>query len=193
MSFVGVAIAVTAVAGVTAAYGSYAQGQASKKMNKYNADVAAKQATLTARTAEQNIQATQTQASLESKQLRQNVAKLEGTQKAVLAASGIGGGSVTTADIQSSTIDTAQLDQMALRYNADYKSWAIRNQTDIDVWGLENQSNQYLMAGKNAATAGNIGAASSLLQSASQAATLYASTSGKSDKSNTSKSTSSNK
>jgi len=168
-SFVWVAIALTAVSGGVAAYGSYAQGQAGKKMNQYSADVAARQAEIEKRTAETNITLTQTQAAAESKQHARKMLVIEGAQKATEGAMGIAS-SVTAADIGASTFDTGKLDEMAIRYNADIKSWGIKSGADVREWDLLNQRNQYLMAGRNAAVAGNIAATSTLLSTASQTA-----------------------
>lgn len=151
------------------AYGAYAQGQAQKKMYQYQAGVAERQEELTKRTAETNVTLTQTQAAAEAKQHARQMLALEGAQKATEGAMGIAG-SVSAADIGASTFNTGKLDEMAIRYNADIRSWGIREGANIGVWDLENQRKQYLMAGKNAAMAGNIGAASSLLQGASTVA-----------------------
>lgn len=171
-SWVATAIALIAVSTGVSAYGSYQQGQAQKKMYQYQADVAAQQAEIDKKVAEQNITTVQAEAATKTKQLRRDVAVLEGAQKGMLAAQGVGGGSVTAADIAASTFDTAELDRKAIRYNADYKSWALKTGSEYAGWDLLNQRNQYLMAGKQAAKAGSIGMTSSILQGASQIATV---------------------
>lgn len=160
-------IVVGAVGAGVSAYGSYAQGRSQQKMNQYQADVAASQAKLEERTANQNITATQDQAAMQAKKLKRDVAMVEGEQKGVLAASGSGGGSVTDADITRSTFDTAKLDEIAIRYNADYKSWALKTGADFRGWDLSGQRSMYLMAGQNARMAGNINSTGSLLSGAS--------------------------
>ena len=172
-----VSIATSVIATGTTAFGQYQRGQAQKKMNQYNVDVAAQQAMIEKRTADTNVTLVQDQAKEAAKQQRRNLAMLEGEQKGMLAAQGVGGGSVTEADIMESTLDTAELDREAIRYNADSRSWAIKEGANFGAWDLANQSNQYTMAGKNAARAGNIGATASLLQGASQVAGIgYGST-----------------
>jgi len=168
MCFFAIAVAAQVAGAAVSAYGAYSQGQAQKKMNQYNADVASQQAKITQRTAETNVNLVQGQAAEATKQERRNVAMIEGEQKGTLAAQGVGGGSVTAADITTSTLDTAELDRQAIRYNADTKAWAVKSGADFEAWNLENQSNQYSMAAKNAARAGEIAATSSLLGSASQ-------------------------
>jgi len=177
MSWVATATVLIVASTAVTAYGSYSAGQAQKKMNQYNADVAAQQAMIEKRTADTNVTLVQDQAKEAAKQQRRNLAMLEGEQKGMLAAQGVGGGSVTEADIMESTLDTAELDREAIRYNADSRSWAIKEGANFGAWDLANQSNQYTMAGKNAARAGNIGATASLLQGASQVAGIgYGST-----------------
>ena len=177
MSWVATAAVLIVASTAVTAYGSYSAGQAQKKMNQYNADVAAQQAMIEKRTADTNVTLVQDQAKEAAKQQRRNLAMLEGEQKGMLAAQGVGGGSVTEADIMESTLDTAELDREAIRYNADSRSWAIKEGANFGAWDLANQSNQYTMAGKNAARAGNIGATASLLQGASQVAGIgYGST-----------------
>ena len=183
-------VATSVVGTSVSAYGSYQQGQSQKKMNKYNADVASQNAMLEQRTAEQNIKLQErtneanttvvmASASSQEKASRRNQAILEGEQKGILAAQGVGGGSVTAADIASSTFDTALLDRQAIKYNADSRAWAMKNGLEAETWNISNnaensawnlnsQSKQYKLAGKYAAQAGYINAGSSLLQGASQ-------------------------
>ena len=165
--------AATVAAGGMAAYGAYQQGQSGKKMYGYQASVAQQQQDLINQTAERNISSVQEGAKFETKTKQREVAQVEGMQKATLAAQGVGGGSVTAADIAKSTFDTAKLDEIAIRYNADSKAWGIQNNAMYQTWDLESQRKGYLMAGKNAARAGNINAASSLLSTASQVGGIY--------------------
>lgn len=192
MSWIVTAIAISAISAGVSAYGSYAQGQAQKKMNQYNADVSNRQAEIDAqvaeqqeilnkRTAETNITLVQSDAAAQTKLARRNQALMEGETKGMLAKSGIGGGSVTSADLLDSSFETAKIDREMIRYNADSKAYAIKSGYDVeswklktgiafDKWNLKNQANQYGMAGKNAARAGSIGATTSVLQGASSIA-----------------------
>jgi hypothetical protein len=159
-----------AVGTAVSAYGAYSQGQAQKKMNKYQADVANQQAVLAERTADQNTQLTQIQASQESKQLNRKYAVLAGEQKAARAASGLGGGSVSEGDIATDTLNTQNLDESMIRYNADLQSWKLKQNADMESWGLGNQATMYKTAGKQAAKAGMINAGSTILQGAASTA-----------------------
>lgn len=170
MSWAVTAISMVVISTGVSAYSSYSQGQAQKKMNQYNADVAAQQAKIEAKTAETNITMVQNEAAEEAKIQRRNLAAVRGEQKGILAASGVWGDSVTATDIEKTTLDTAELDREAIRYKADSKSFALKTGSDADIWNLKTQEGMYSMAGKNAARAGNIGAASSLLEGASKVA-----------------------
>lgn len=164
------AVALSAVGAGVSAYGMYASGQAQKQQNKYQQAVVQQQAILAKRAADQNTQLVQLQASQDTKQLQRKYAVLEGAQKAARAASGLGGGSKTEGDIATDTFRTQSLDEQAIRYNADLKSWNISQNAGMEVWGLDTQANMYGMAAKNAAIAGNIGAGSTILQGASSVA-----------------------
>lgn len=166
----GVIMALTAVSGGFAAYGQMQAGRAAQRQNEYNAQLAERQSELVRRTAEQNKTAEQLNAAGKSKTLAEKTAELEGTQKATAAASGVGGGSVTSADITADTITKSSLDQAAIKYNADINSWNIENEARGNEWMLKNRANQYRQAGKNAVDAGNINATSTLLNTATSVA-----------------------
>lgn len=151
-----IAVAATLFGGAVSAYGQYQQGQAQKKMNQYQADVATRQQEMAQQAAETNIKLTQYQAAEDTKMLQRKYMLVEGAQKATAAAMGVGGGSVTEGDIATDTFNTRKLDENMIRYNADLKSWAIRNQAAGEIWGLGTQKEQFTYAGKNAARAGMI-------------------------------------
>lgn len=165
--------AATLASGGLAAYGAYAQGQSQKNLYNYQAEINKRQAELINQTTEQNVSATQEAAKFESKNEKRSIAQLEGAQKAALAANGVGGGSVTAADIAGSTFDTAKLDELAIRYNADQRSWGLKNNAAYQTWDLDNQRKQYLISAKNASTAGTMNAFSSLLGTASTVGNNY--------------------
>jgi len=166
----GVIMALTAAAGGYAAWGQGQAGKAEKARNEYEAQLAETQAALVRRTAEQNKKLTQGNAAEASKTLAQRTMELEGTQKATAAASGIGGGSVTTADIASDTVTKEALDQAAIKYNADINTWNIEEEAKSNEWMLKNKAKQYRMAGKNAVDASKIAATSTLLNTATSVA-----------------------
>lgn len=164
----GVVMALTAVAGGYAAYGAQQQGKANQRMNEYQAATNEAQADLVERNANQNITLTQDMAKNESKSLAAKTMEVQGLQKAALAANGVSG--VTAADISNDTISKADLDQQAIRYNADIKSYATKTDATNQSWALKSQAKQFRQAGKNAADAGNIAATSTLLNTATAVA-----------------------
>jgi len=145
-------------------------GAAQAAMNKYQADVAHQQALLAQRTAEQNTRLTQISSSEDTAQLQRKYATLRGAQVAARAASGIGGGSVTEGDIATDTFRNQTLDEMAIRYKADVKSWALKEGGTLEAWGQETQANQYRMAGSAAERAAKIQSRATLFAGASSVA-----------------------
>ena len=152
-------IAGAVIGGVSASKSAKAQ----KKMSQYQADVANQQAILAQRQADQNSALVQLEAQRETKQLHRKYMILEGIQKAARAASGLGGGSVTEGDIATDTFRTKTLDEIAIRYNADLKSWDLKQHAGLEVWGLGNQANMYGMEGRYAQMAGNYAVAGSII------------------------------
>ena len=166
----GLVMGATAIAGGYAAWGQKQAAKSQKAYNDYEASLADTQAMLVRRTAEANKKITTGAAVDESKILSQQTARLKGKQTAVAAASGIGGGSVTTADIAGDTISTEAMDQAAIRYNAEVQNWGTEEEAKLNEWQLKNKAKMYRKAGKNAVTAGDINATSTLLNTASAVA-----------------------
>lgn len=164
------ALGATAAAGGVAAYGAYQQGQAQKNMLNYQAQAAAVQQGIVQNTANANITGVENQTALQSQQLSRQQSAVKGAQAAAEGAQGLDG-SVTGADISKDTFTKQQMDQQTLMYNANVKSWNITNNANAQLWGLGAQEGQYSEGAENAATAGDIGAASSLFGSASQIGT----------------------
>lgn len=164
------AIIGTVAAGGFSMYGQMQAGRATQRRNEYEAQLAERQSELVRRTAEQNKTIEQNKAATESKLLAGQTAELMGKQKATIAANKIGGGSVTAADIAADTIQKSEMDQMAIRYGADLASWSIEEEAKGNEWMLKNRARQYRQAGKNAVTAGDIGAISTLLNTATSVA-----------------------
>lgn len=184
----GVLMAVGAAAGGVSAYGQYQQGQAKKAMYHdaaMNTDLqamVAKQNTaqnieLTKRQMDANVAAEQMDASMASKEIAEKELKTQGTAQVAEAAMGMGGGSVTKADITTDILTESKKDQMAVRYKADAESaniinagnehiWALNNDLQNEVWSLGQQRTQYEKAAKNEGQAGNMAAAGTILSTA---------------------------
>lgn len=166
-----VAIGAVVGGGALSAKGAYDEGVANKNMYDYQANATGVQQDLATRAAEQNTTSIQTQASQDSKVLARRAAQVAGAQKSAMAANGVAG-SVTANDIALDAFDTAKLDQMAVKYNADLKTWAINEDLKGELWNLEATKNQYKQAGKNAKRAANYKMATSIIGTAGQLATL---------------------
>ncbi len=153
---------------VTQAFGKYEEAKG--QYNYYNALAKTndEQAGLVERTGEQNVNAVQDQAARDAKVVFDDGRRVEGSQKAALAANGVGGGSVTAEDLARETFSQNTADEMAVRHTADMKSWEIRNQAKFQAWDLRNQGRMHRMAAKNASKAGAIGIGGSLLGGAGQ-------------------------
>jgi len=156
-------------AGGYAAYGQVQAGKAQQRRNEYEAQLAEMQAALTRRTAEQQKTLTQAEAAEQSKILAQKTAELGGEQKVAMAAAGIGD-SVTATDIAAGTVTKSQLDQAAIRYNADITNWAIEEEAKTAEWSGKQRAKQFRLAGKEAIAASKIAATSTLLSSAGSVA-----------------------
>jgi len=167
---VGIIMAISAVAGGYAAYGQVQAGKAQKRRNEYEAQLSEVQSGLVRRTAEQRKKITGDISKEESKSLAQRTMELSGKQKAIGAASGVGGGSVTAADIAADTVTKEALDQAAIKYNADISTWTIEEEARGKEWALKNRAKQFRMAGKEAVKASKIAATSTLLSTATSVA-----------------------
>ena len=192
-ALVPIAMTTTAIAGGVQAYGQYQAGQSQAAIYNYQGALAQQQAATTRAYAEQrekgiksaaaaNITAIQDAAAHESKIHGIKVAELTGAQKAAIGALGIGG-SVTAADIITSSYDKATLDRLAIRHNANLKSWQIREQSKLDIWSLreetkqrafslESDADQFSLAAKRSRRAGGISAAGTLIGTAAKTAAI---------------------
>jgi hypothetical protein len=143
--------------------------------------VAATNIMLTERDAETNIHNVQMDASFRNKDLNNQIAIVRGQQKSVQAAAGVGGGSVTSADIELDTLEKAKMDEIAIRYDADSEAKSIRDEANrrkwqigedlkYGNWGSSVQESQVRASGRAAKTASYYSAASSIMSGASSVA-----------------------
>lgn len=188
------AMIMTAASGGYRALNQYRARRVQAKMYAYQESLIQQQQTLERQTAEQqsdlirrtserNIHETQGAAAEESKRLTRSIAVLTGAQIATMGAMGISG--VTAADILKDTFDKSQLDQMAIKYNADIASWkyaeeaksqiwSVQEEAKNRIWALGEEAKQYGYAAKHARKAGKIEAVGSLLETATSVAMIGA-------------------
>jgi len=160
------AVATAAASGGIKAYGEYQQGKSQQKYYSYLAEQNERQAEAEERTAEQKTSIVQNEAAQRAKELKGDVARVKGAQKAAMAVMGIGG-SVTEEDILKDTTNKAWLDEQNIRYNADVTSWSIKKETAERDIALRNQSVLFRLAGKQARQAAAINMTSTILGTAS--------------------------
>jgi hypothetical protein len=152
------------------AWGANMEGRNKERYYQHLADQNEGQALATERTAETQETLIQDQAARDVHMVRQRGRQIAASQRVALAANGIGGGSATAEDLARDSLSREELDEMAIRYSADMKSWETRNQGRAEAWDLRNQAHFNRVAGKQARIAGTINTWSSLLGGASQAA-----------------------
>jgi len=154
----GATLAATAVSGAVTAYGAVQQGQAQKKQARYQAGVERNNATIAGWQAQDATQRGQ----IEEQRQRLATARLRSSQRAGMAANGIEIDSGSPLDVLMDTAQLGELDALTIRSNAEREAYGFRSQSG----NLMAQAGLTTMAGRNAATAGYIGAGSTLLSSA---------------------------
>lgn len=157
--------------------GSQAQrdsGAAKQKYYEYLAKTNEAQAGAVEQASQKEQELVQDQAMRESKTLRDKGQQFDSAQRAAQAANGIDLGSATAEDVARDTFTKEELDQAAIRYGADLKSWESQNQAKFKGWDLRNQASQYRVAGDMARRGADIEANATLLGSAGSIAGQWA-------------------
>lgn len=181
MSFVAVAIGLAVSAGTASAYNSYQQGAAQKKYYNSLADRSTKEGLSALETADRQSTAVQNTAKTSGERLAKDQQRFNATTRAQLSAQGVSG--AMAEDLITSNFSNEAMDKAILRNNADLKSWEINTQGAYSNWASINEANDYRYAGKAAKRAGSIGAFTTLLGSAAQAASMGTLSSGGTPKS----------
>jgi hypothetical protein len=99
--------------------------------------------------------------------------KLTGAQRAAAGAAGISG-SVTAEDIARDTANTASLDEMAIRFNADSAADEVLRNAGLTALNLRAEADGYRMSGAEAKRAGKINYATTLIGGATSVASTAA-------------------
>lgn len=165
---VAAAIGTQVAAGGYSAYSQYQQGVAQKKYYNAMADQSNLEGEAKLAVAQKQSELVQDQAAQQGKQASIKGAQLNATQVADEAANGVTG--VTAQDIASDTFSKQKQDEIAMRYNADTKSWDIMTQGNYDKFAADQQDNQYRVAGANAKAAGKIAMTGTILSTAASVA-----------------------
>ncbi len=168
-------LAVGAQAGgsLFSAYAAQQAGKSQQAFYNYTASVASSNAALATAGIDANREAIGAQ---EADQQRNLTNKINGTvasQKAALAAGGAGVGSRTGQELISNTETQGNIDEQALRYNADMKAKAATISGETAAFGYTTQAAGDVAAGNNAAAQGNINALSTILGGAGNVASSW--------------------
>jgi hypothetical protein len=161
-----IVVGAMAAAGATQAYGQYQEGIAANKMYQYQANQERQQGAAALARADKQSQLIQDSAKFEGKQQKIKAAETMASQRAAMTAMGMDASSVTAGDIASSSLSKSALDEMAIRYNADAKSWATTEEGKYANWTAQNQANMFSSSGKSAKKAGKMNAFGTLLGTA---------------------------
>jgi hypothetical protein len=160
------ALGAQAAQGVMGAAGSIMGGYSQASNDRYQAKVAMNNATMAAQAGNTAID----QGNVVAQQQYQVGSQRMGQARAAMGANGITLNSGSALDVQSGIARTTALNVGAVKYNADVQAVSDRNQTA----NYDTQANVDRTDASNAVTSGYIGAAGSLLGSASSVASKWA-------------------
>lgn len=155
--------AIAAVAGgVVGGVSSYQQGKAQQAQYNYQAKVNEENAKI----AQENANVQRQQGIEEARLQRIKAASTIGSQKTAMAANGVDVTQGTAVDVIADTAAMGELDALQTQYNYEMKARSYEAQAG----NFQNQANLDVISGKNAYTAGKIGAVQSGLAGIQQTA-----------------------
>ena len=163
----GIPLAIAGMAGAAvSAYGSYESGQATAKAQAYQAQVAENNAAIARRNALMDIQSGEIAAVNKGLQTRQAV----GAEKASQGASGVDVNTGSAVAARAGTAEVGMLDALTIRSNAAKQAYS----QEVTATSDTAQAQLDTMEADQAKTAGELGAAGSLLQGVSTVGGNYA-------------------
>lgn len=148
------------------AVGSYQQGQAAESAAKFNAQVARNNEIVAQQNEQYAIQAGIQKAAMESMKGRAVLGKIKASQ----AASGINTDEGSALDVQQGAREANVLDTATVLHNAQLEAYGYRSQAA----NFQSQAKLKEMEGGAAASAGNVGALSTLLSGAGSLGSKWA-------------------
>ena len=140
----------TAVSGAVKAYGQYQEGSATKKYYDSVAEAQDAQANIEFQRGEKQSELIQDSAKYRGKLQAEKSAMVSSSQRAAMAANGIDLSSVTSQDLASDTMAKSNMDEMAIRYDADVNTWNTMEDAKYKRWALRVQGEQSRATGRNA-------------------------------------------
>lgn len=145
---------------LVSAYGAYSQGQAASAA----ASAQAQQAENNARVAEQQAQDAGQRGAIAEQNQRRQTQQMLGQQRAGFGASGLDMASGSSLDVLGDTAMMGEWDALSVRNNYEREAWGYR----VQAQNFTNSAAVASSTASNSATAGWIGAGSSLLSGAAQ-------------------------
>lgn len=136
--------------GVVGGVSSYQQGKAQQAQYNYQAKVNEENAKI----AQENAKVQRQQGIEEARLQRIKAASTIGSQKTAMAANGIDITQGTAVDVIADTAAIGELDALQTQYNYEMKARGYETQAG----NFQNQANLDVISGKNAYTAGKVGA-----------------------------------
>lgn len=155
-------LAASGLSAATGAVGAATSGAAARQAAQYNAQIAGINQQVSEQNAIQATQAGEQQAGMSQQKTRATV----GAIKAGQAASGVDINSGSAVDVRSSAAQLGELDAINIRANAARTAYGYGNQAA----GFGAQAQLDKLTGENAGVAGDIGAATTFLGGAGNAA-----------------------
>ena len=162
-----VALGAQAAQGIFSAASSIIGGNAQAANDRYQAQVAMNNAGVSAKAGDTAL----AQGEVAAQQQYQVGSQREGQARAAFGANGVDVNSGSARDVQSSIARTTALNVGATAYNADVQAVGLRNQ----VANYDTQADVDRTEASNAVTSGYMGAAGSLIGSASSVASKWSS------------------
>ena len=159
----GVGTGLQLASGYQQAQAQKAAGQAEGNYYDYIAEQNKQQGEIALRRGAKQSEIIQEQAKGEGKKFKQQAAEFTAGQKVALAASGVPLSSVTAQDIEKSTMSKIQADELALRYNADLRSWGVTTDAKYQKWSSDVAAGQNEYAGRYSKYAEKINARNTIL------------------------------
>lgn len=162
VTLTAVSIGSTALGGATSAIGSIISGNASKQMYDYQSGIAQMNERIAKQDASYARDVGETEAQASGMKTRFTLGKIVSTQ----AGSGLDVNSGSNLRVQESEQEIGTHDESVIRSTAAKRAYGY----EVEAAQASAQGQVYKMAGKNAQVAGEIGAATSILGSASSVA-----------------------
>jgi len=155
-----------AASGAMSAYSQYQQGMTQGRYYNYMADQSRIEGKAALDRAGRQSELIQDSAKYEGMIQAEKSAEFTASQKAAMVANGVDLGSGSASDIIRSSMSKEKMDEAAIRYNAEMKSWATMEEGKIQNWQSNIEANNYNFAAKQAKSAGKTSAAVTLLGTA---------------------------